>query len=74
MRKSISALASTASLMFYDKDDDDDNDYDDDTDYDDDSDNDDNDNVYLGLQHGKGFHDLVYVSYVKHINPAKRHK
>jgi hypothetical protein len=34
----------------------------------------DDDEVYLRLQHGKGFHNLVYMSYVKHINPAKRHK
>jgi hypothetical protein len=33
------------------------------------------DDVYLRLQHGKGFHGLVYTSYVKHIiNPAKWHK
>jgi hypothetical protein len=31
------------------------------------------DDVYLRLQHGKGFHNLVYISYVKHINPAKRY-
>jgi hypothetical protein len=24
------------------------------------------DDVYLRLQHGKGFHDLVYMSYVTH--------
>jgi hypothetical protein len=30
------------------------------------------DDVYLRLQHGKGFHNLVYKSYVKYINPAKR--
>jgi hypothetical protein len=35
---------------------------------------DDDDDVYLRLQHGKGFHNLVYMSYVKHIDPAKRHK
>jgi hypothetical protein len=35
---------------------------------------DDDDDVYLRLQHGIGFHNLVYMSYVKHINPAKRHK
>jgi hypothetical protein len=34
----------------------------------------DDDDVYLRLQHGKGFHNFVYMSYVKHINPAKRHK
>jgi hypothetical protein len=28
------------------------------------------DDVYLTLQHGKGFHNLVYMSYVKYINPA----
>jgi hypothetical protein len=33
--------------------------------------NDDDDDVYLRLQHGKDFHNLVYMS---HINPAKRHK
>jgi hypothetical protein len=30
------------------------------------------DDVYLRLQHGKGFHNLVYMSYVKHINPASK--
>jgi hypothetical protein len=60
-----------------DDDDDDDNDDDDDDDDDDndDDDNDDDDNddyVYLRLQHGKGFHNLVYVSYVKHINPSNK--
>jgi hypothetical protein len=30
----------------------------------------DNDDVHLKLQHGKVFHNLVYMSYVKHINPA----
>jgi hypothetical protein len=35
---------------------------------------DDDDDVYLRLQHGKGFHNLVYMSYVKQRNPAKRHK
>jgi len=30
----------------------------------------DDDDIYLRLQHGKGFHDLVYMSYVKHTNPA----
>jgi hypothetical protein len=30
----------------------------------------DDDDVYLRLQNGKGLHNLVYVSYVKHINPA----
>jgi hypothetical protein len=33
---------------------------------------DDNDDVYLRLQHGRGFHNLVYMSYVKHINPASK--
>jgi hypothetical protein len=34
------------------------------------------DDVYLRLQHGKGFHDLVYMSYIKHINLTQpvRHK
>jgi hypothetical protein len=32
----------------------------------------DDDDVYLRLQHGKGFHNLVYMSYVKHINPASK--
>jgi phage gp29-like protein len=36
-------------------------------------DDDDDDDVYLRLQHGKEFHNLVYMSYVKHTNPAKRH-
>jgi hypothetical protein len=43
---------------------------------------DDNDDVYLRLQHGKGlqqglrlqqgFQTLVYMSYIKHINPASK--
>jgi len=33
---------------------------------------DDNDDVYLRLQNGKGFHNLVYISYVKYINPASK--
>jgi hypothetical protein len=33
---------------------------------------DDDDDVYLRLQHGKGLHNLVYISYVKHINPASK--
>jgi hypothetical protein len=32
----------------------------------------DDDDVYLRLQHGKGFHNLVYMSYVKHIKPASK--
>jgi hypothetical protein len=36
-----------------------------------DDDNDDDD-FYLRLQHGKGFHHLIYMSYVKHINPASK--
>jgi hypothetical protein len=32
--------------------------------------NDDDDDVYLRLRHGKGFHNLVYMSYIKHMNPA----
>jgi hypothetical protein len=28
------------------------------------------DDVYLSLKHGKGFYNLVYMSYVKQINPA----
>jgi hypothetical protein len=39
-----------------------------------DDDDDDDDNDYLRLQHGKEFRNLVYMSYVKHINLAKRHK
>jgi hypothetical protein len=31
---------------------------------------DDDDDVYFRLQHGKGFHSLVYLSYVKHIIQA----
>jgi hypothetical protein len=31
---------------------------------------DDDDDVYLRLQHGRGFHNLVYMSSLKHINPA----
>jgi hypothetical protein len=34
-------------------------------------DDDDDDDGYLRLQQGKGFNNLVYMSYVKHINPAK---
>jgi hypothetical protein len=33
---------------------------------------DDDDDVYLRLQHGKGFHNLVHMSYVKHIDPASK--
>jgi hypothetical protein len=33
-------------------------------------DDDDDDDDYLRLQHGKAFHNLVYMSYVIHINPA----
>jgi hypothetical protein len=32
--------------------------------------NDDDDDVYLKLQHGKKFHNLIYTSYIKYINPA----
>jgi hypothetical protein len=32
---------------------------------------DDDDDDYLRLQQGKRFHNLVYMSYVKHINQAK---
>jgi hypothetical protein len=35
---------------------------------------DDNDDVYLRLQHGKEFQNFVYISKVKDINPAIRHK
>jgi hypothetical protein len=28
--------------------------------------------VYLRLQHVKGFHNLVYMSYLKHIDPASK--
>jgi hypothetical protein len=41
-----------------------------DDDNDNDDDNDDDNDIYLGLQHGKGFYNLVSMSYVKHINPA----
>jgi hypothetical protein len=37
-----------------------------------DDDDDDDDDFYLRLQHEKGFHNLVYMSYVKHIKPAKK--
>ncbi len=37
-----------------------------------DDDDDDDDVVYLRLQHGKGFHNLVYVSHVKLLNPASK--
>jgi hypothetical protein len=37
-----------------------------------DDNDDDYDDVHLRLQHGKGFHNLVYMSYVKHINPASK--
>jgi hypothetical protein len=33
---------------------------------------DDDDDDYLRLQHGKGFHNLVYMFYVKHTNPASK--
>jgi hypothetical protein len=33
-------------------------------------DDDDDDDVYLRSQHGKGFYNLVYMSYVKCINLA----
>ena len=40
---------------------------------DDDDDDDDGGDVYLELQQGKEFrHNLVYMSYVKHINPANK--
>jgi hypothetical protein len=35
-------------------------------------DDDDDDDFYLRLQYGKRFHNLVYMSYVKHVNPASR--
>jgi hypothetical protein len=35
---------------------------------------DDDDDVYLRIQHGKRFHNIVYMSYVKHINPACKAK
>jgi hypothetical protein len=38
--------------------------------YDDDDDND--NDVYLRLQQEKEFHDLVYMFYIKHINPASK--
>jgi uncharacterized membrane protein len=34
--------------------------------------NTDDDDVYLRLQHGKGFHNLAYTSYVKHIIPDSK--
>jgi hypothetical protein len=34
-------------------------------------DDDNNGDVYLRLQHGKGFHNLVCMSYVKHIKPSQ---
>jgi hypothetical protein len=30
------------------------------------------DDVYLRLQHGKEFYNLVYMFYVKHINPSNK--
>jgi hypothetical protein len=36
------------------------------------TDDDYNNDVYLRLKHGEGFHNLVYMSYVKHINPASK--
>jgi hypothetical protein len=33
-------------------------------------DDDDDDDVYLRLQHGEGFRNFVYMSYIKHINAA----
>jgi hypothetical protein len=32
----------------------------------------DDDDVYLRLQHGKGFYNLVYMFYVKHINSSNK--
>jgi hypothetical protein len=32
----------------------------------------DNDDIYLRLQYGEGFHNLVYMFYVKHINSASK--
>jgi hypothetical protein len=32
----------------------------------------DDDDVYLELRHGKGFHNLVYMSYIKHMNPVSK--
>jgi hypothetical protein len=32
----------------------------------------DNDDVYLRLQHGIEFHNLVHMSNIKHINPASK--
>jgi hypothetical protein len=32
----------------------------------------DNDDVYLRLQHEEGFHNLVYMSHVKHINQISK--
>jgi hypothetical protein len=62
----------TCSRQTYDDDDDDDNNDDDDDNDDDNNDDDDDGDVYLRLQHGKGFHNLVYMSYAKHINPASK--
>jgi hypothetical protein len=49
-----------------------DNDDDDDDDEDNDNNDGDDDDVYLTLQYGKGFHNPVYMSYVKHINPISK--
>jgi hypothetical protein len=32
----------------------------------------DDDDVYLRFQHGKGFHNLVYMSNVEHINSSSK--
>jgi hypothetical protein len=32
----------------------------------------DDDDIYLRLENDKGFHNLVYIFYVKHINPASK--
>jgi hypothetical protein len=37
-------------------------------------DDDDDDDDYLRLQHGKGFHNVVYMSYVIHMNPSNKAK
>jgi hypothetical protein len=72
----VGSVDAVARRGIPDDDDDDtgDNDNDDDTDDYDDGDNDDDndDDVYLRFQDGKGFHNLVCMSYVKHINPVSK--
>jgi hypothetical protein len=67
MLTALTAVMISPTLAYDGDDDNDDN-------VDDNDDDDYNNEVYLRLQHGKGFYNHVYMSYVKHINPAKGHK